>query len=395
MEKKVGPSMENARRRRIGYVVYGAALVLALAAYFLFGGVKPEYEVNKWFSIAPKGMIDSEGNPMTTWMRVGKENKTIILFCGGGLSVDDYTAARPYSVEGREDAFYSDNGSADLEALLDYGIFSRYGENPFRNWNIIAIAYSTADFHVGDGEYAYTTLGGDEAVLHHHGYKNYQAVMNEALRYIPQTDELVICGYSAGGYAAALLADDILENYYPETENVTLCVDSALMLWDDWVEILDETWNVPEHISDLVESDDLIADCFAALYEKYGDGMTYLYAGSVRDGELTRYQSYLNTGDFSSDTERGMMFSQDLAGMVERLRAAVPTVGLYLFEQLPYFTASMEQEWFSPEMYGLTQHTVLPRDASMWPLVDGVTALDWLSDAVEGDVESYGLSLLN
>lgn len=382
-------------RKRIGCIMYVSAVVLAALAIVFFGEQKPEYEIGVWLSVAPEGMIDSNGEPMTTWLRVGSENKTIVLFCGGGLSVDEYTAARPYSVQGREDAFYSDDGSADLEELLHYGILSRYAENPFRDWNIIAIAYSTADFHVGDGEYAYTTLDGEDAVLHHHGYQNYQAVMTEALRYIPKTDELVICGYSAGGYAAALLADDVLENYYPETEKVTLCVDSALMLSDEWDTILEETWNAPEPIVELVKSNDPIVDCFAALYEKYGEGMTYLYAGSIRDGELTRYQSYLNTGDFSTDTERSMHFSEDLSEMVGRLRSVAPTVGVYLFEQLPYFTASMEQEWFSPEMYGLTQHTVLPRDASMWPLVESKTALEWLYDAVTGDVESYGLSLLD
>lgn len=383
------------KRRAVGYAVYGAVVALALAAYFLFGGIKPEYDVNVWFSVSPKGMIDASGESMTTWLRVGSENKTIVLFCGGGLSIDDYTAARPYSVQGREDSFYSDNGSADLKALLDYGILSRNGENPFRSWNIIAIAYSTADFHVGDGEYAYQTLAGDNAVLHHHGYKNYQAVMNEALRYIPETEELIVCGYSAGGYAAALLMDDILENYYPETENVTLCVDSALMLSDKWADILGETWNAPEAITALVKSDDLVSDCFSALYEKYGERITYLYTGSVRDGELTRYQSYLNTGDFTTDTERALHFSDDLSAMLGRLRAAVPTLGVYIFEQLPYFTASMEQEWFSPEMFGLTQHTVLPRDASMWPLVDGVDALHWLKNAADGEVESHGLALLD
>lgn len=388
-------SITEKRRRAVGYAVYGAVVALALTAYFLFGGIAPEYDVNVWFSVSPKGMIDANGEPMTTWLRVGSENKTIVLFCGGGLSIDDYTAARPYSEQGSEDTFYSDNGSADLEELLDYGLLSRNGENPFRNWNIIAVAYSTADFHVGDGEYAYTTRDGESAVLHHHGYQNYKAVMNEALRYIPETEELIICGYSAGGYAAAMLTEDILENYYPTAEKITLCVDSALILSDDWEHILNDVWQVPEAIAQTVHSADIVADFYEALYAKYGECIRYLYAGSVRDGELTRYQSYLNTGDFTTDTERALHFSDDLSAMIERLRAAVPTLGVYIFEQLPYFTASMEQMWFSPEMYGLTQHTVLPRDASMWPLVDGVDALDWLKNAADGEVESHGLSLLD
>ena len=378
-----GTSWEN-RRKRCGLAVYITVVVLALAAVFIARPLLPEplqeYEPGQWIQICPEGTSSATGEPVATYIRVGRENKTVILFCGGGISYNEYMAARSYGATEIPDGFYSDNGSVVLENLMGAGMFSESAENTFRDWNMIVIPYSTADFHVGTGDFEYTTLEGETAVLHHYGYTNYRAIMKEARRYIPETEEVLICGYSAGGYAAAMLAEDIIENQYPGAENYTLCVDSALLLIDDWQRIMEDVWQTPAEILQYVESDNLVVDFYGALYEKYGDRLTYLYVGSLTDGELSRYQSYADTGEFSVSNDYGEEFAEKMETMAGQLREVVPGIGIYVFDKLPYT--------FYPEQIELTQHTILPMDMIFWPLMENVSVMEWLDNAVNGNVES-------
>lgn len=372
------------RRKRCGLAVYVTVVVLALAAVFLVRPLLPEplqeHEPGQWIQICPEGTATATGEPVPTYIRVGRENKTVVLFCGGGISYNEYMAARSYGVTEIPDGFYSDNGSVILENLLGTGMFSESAENAFRDWNMIIIPYSTADFHVGTGDFSYTTLEGEPAVLHHHGYTNYRAIMEEARRYIPETEEVLICGYSAGGYGAAMLAEDIIENQYPDAASYTLCVDSALLLLDDWQRIMEDVWQTPAEIRQYVESDNLVVDFCGALYEKYGDSLTYLYVGSLTDGELSRYQSYADTGGFSVSNEYREEFVRKMETMVGQLQEAVPGIGIYVFDKLPYT--------FYPEQIELTQHTILPMDMIFWPLMEDVSVMEWLDNAVNGNVES-------
>lgn len=378
--------MNRHKQKRFGYAVYLTVVILAAVLFFfaapqLHWTPPPDYEVGKWLQISPKEATTSEGNPTTTYLRVGRENKTIVFFCGGGISYNEYTAARPYGQMEFPNGFYSESGSDVLEWLMGYGILSEQPENPFRDWNIIIIPYSTADFHVGTGDYSYTTLQGESAVLHHHGYKNYQAIMKEALRYIPETKSLLICGYSAGGFGASLLAEDIIANFYPDAENITLCADSSLLLLDNWHDIFTDIWKAPKSITQNIQSENLIVNAYKSLYEKYGNRIKFLYVSSLWDGELCRYQSYADYGEFSASNEDANDFAKRLETMLNQLREAIPELGIYIYDKLPYS--------FSPDQIQLTQHTILSLDMVYWPLMDNVSVIDWLYRAVNNHVETY------
>ena len=82
---------------------------------------------------------------------------------------------------------------------------------PFENWTIILFPYATGDFHAGTGEFTYTDSDGKEKILYHNGYINYTETMRQVVEKagVDAPDTVVVTGYSAGGFAAALLADDI------------------------------------------------------------------------------------------------------------------------------------------------------------------------------------------
>lgn len=388
------------KKRHIPILLIAVICVLVIAVLLLAGLAVRYYIIissrtavqppssGEWFEIAPEGIVSADGSPVVTRMRLGAENKVIVFFFGGGISLNDYTAARPYTglTIDVDPGFYSPNGSTQIPDWCGIGISDSTPANPFRDWSVIVIPYTTADFHVGGAEYEYTALDGTDAVLHHHGYENYRAIMDEALRYVGQPDELLIAGYSAGGYGAAMLTRDLMQNYFPEAGHVTLCVDSSLLILDNWREILRDIWNAPEEITEKIRSDNLIVDFMTDLYETYGDALTYLYIGSVRDGALTRYQTYFDIGEYTANNQNVAVYTDLLRTMVRRLRENVPSIGIYLFDRLPFS--------IRPNQLLLTQHTILETRNVFWRLTDQIPVAYWLEQAVSGDVKSIGEKLL-
>ena len=388
------------RIRRILILLVVILLALALIAVAVWAGYQyyliqrahtpaVEYDPGAWIEIAPEGAVTGTGEQLVTQMRMGSEHKVIVFFYGGGISVDEYTAARPYlglSVD-REPGFYADSTEGYIPDFCELGLGSRQPENPFRDWTLLVVPYTTGDFHLGTGETAYTAPDGTEKVLYQHGYTDYRLVLDEAMEYLDSDpEELLIAGWSAGGYAAAILAEEIMTDFFPKAGHVTVCVDSSLLLLDDFAEIMRDVWRTPEEIADRVRSSNLVVDFLTDLYEEHGDSVTYLYIGSARDGALARYQNYFDVGDFTVSNESVGMYQVFLREMVAQLRENIPSVGIYLFDRMPY-------SWL-PWMSRLTQHTILETQGAFWDITAGRSAIDWLWDAVEGRTEVLGLGLL-
>mgnify|MGYP002625382910 CR=1 FL=1 len=371
----------------------GAAVLawMGVQYYIILRSRTPEveYDPGVWFELAPEGAICSDGEPLSTRMRVGTENKVIVFFYGGGISLNDYTAARPYlgTLIDREPGFYSAEEEDQLATYSGLGIASRQQNNPFRDWSVVIIPYTTADFHIGTSDYAYTALDGTESVLHHHGYENFHALMDAAMAYLDEgPEELLVAGWSAGGYGAAILAEELMTDYFPGAGHTTVCVDSSLLILDDWPAVARDVWGAPEHIVEKMKTENLVVDFFTDLYETYGDSVTCLYVGSVRDGALAKYQSYFDTGRYAATNGVIWVYTGYLRVMVEQLRENIPSIGIYLFDRLPYS--------FNPFLSRLTQHTILETQTAFWRLTAGRSAVQWLYSAVEGDVQTVGLEKL-
>ena len=351
--------------------------------------LEPTPETGEWFELAPEGIVSANGEPVTSRMRLGSEtDKVIVLFYGGGISIDEYTAAHPYTTTDffNEDGFYAPDIAGIIPDICDAGIGSRRGENPFRDWTLIVIPYATGDYHIGTADYSYIDDDGNEQILHHHGYTNYRALMDMASKYLDsEVNELLIAGSSAGGFGASMLAGELIEDYFPTANHVTLCVDSAFQYLGDWERVAREVWGAPEELVGHMRSPNLVVDFLSDLNDSYGDRLTCLYIGSVRDGSLTKYQAYLNGLEFDADSGQGLLYMRDFSVMLHELHQAVPDIGIYLFDYLPY-----SDQW---DQAFLTQHTILMMEPVFWPMADGIRPVDWLMGAVMGDVADHGLEL--
>ncbi len=122
-------------------------------------------------------------------------------------------------------------------------------------------------------------------------------------------------------------------------------------------------------------------DSLTALYNKRGDSVKILFDCSCRDDTLMQYQSYINTGKMDQTIALGDQFQKDLAKMVAGLQESIPNVGIYIWR------------CGEDESTGNTQHTIISSNI-FDALEDGVSVADWICAAVNGDIQTHGLELL-
>ena len=364
-------------------------LLVGLLKMTQFPQIPSEPKAGKWYGIPLKGCVSSDGKEAHAGFRKGTENKLVILLFGGGVSWNEFMAARPNSVYGNPDkiSFYAcGDGSlvADLAARIGIHTLSKKESNPFRNWNMLAIPYTTGDFHCGTGDFPYTALDGSKQVLHHHGYTNYRAALCETMKHIGHTPEqILVTGFSAGGFGTALLTDDVMRTF-PNCSDVTSYVDSGFMIYPGWPEVARNVWKAPKEIAERIYSDNITLDCLQALKQDHGDRVKIAFSCSTRDAALSEYINYVEKDQLYADKESGIQFQKELKQMCDALQQAIPNIALYIFDT-PDENAAKKAE-------GLTKHCIGAADKMV---VEGITAAQWLWDAVCGNPKQIGLSLLD
>ena len=346
-------------------------------------------KTGKWYGIPLKGCVSSDGKEVHAGFRKGTENKLVILLFGGGVSWNEFMAARPNSVYGNPDkiSFYAcgDGGLvADLAARIGIHTLSKKESNPFRNWNMLAIPYTTGDFHCGTGDFPYTALDGSKQVLHHHGYTNYRTALQEAMKHMGNNpDQILVTGFSAGGFGTALLTDDVMRTF-PNRSDVTSYVDSGFMIYPGWPEVARNVWKAPKEIAERIYSDNITLDCLQALKQDHGDRVKIAFSCSTRDAALSEYINYVEKDQLYADKESGIQFQKELKQMCNDLQQAIPNIALFIFDT-PDENAAKKAE-------GLTKHCIGAADKMV---VEGITAAQWLWDAVCGTPRQIGMSLLD
>lgn len=318
----------------------------------------------KWYSITPENARCADGSPWRGRIRTGDPDKLMIYLLGGGIVLDDASAARPHSTAGSA-AFYYDHDLNVSTRRMQTGIAADLLENPFRDWTILMVPYATGDFHVGTSGI-------------HNGYANFTALMDAAAQVLDAPEQLIITGYSAGGFGAAMLAGDILARF-PETRNAVLCVDSALLIHPDWHGLLQDRWHAPEHILKHTQSDNLTLDHLLALHEEYPQ-LKILFASSVRDGGLAKFQSYIDGGAYQTTPEGGNAYHEHLKTMVRTMQDQLPGAAFYL--------------WDDAGNAMPTGHTILYSSDVFHPFHDQTSVARWIWRALSGEIQSHGLELL-
>ena len=119
---------------RIIGIVIAVLAILAVCAYFLFlryPKLKADPAVGKWYRVADSAMKDSEGNSYHALFKKGSENKVMIYFAGGGVSINEEMA--------RDDTYNTHMVWPDMLANVTMnmgGLASDVEGSPFKDWTI-------------------------------------------------------------------------------------------------------------------------------------------------------------------------------------------------------------------------------------------------------------------
>ena len=357
----------------IGIIVY--AFVLQ------YPKLKDNPKVGKWYRVTTSEMKTSEGDKYRALFKKGSENKVLVYFAGGGVSFNEDMA--------REDTYNTKEVAIDMLANLTMnmgGIASDVEGNPFEDWSIILFPYATGDFHAGTGEFHYTDTDGKEKILYHNGYVNYTETMKKVMEQagINNADTVLVTGYSAGGFGAVLLADDVFTNYFPDAKSKNVLVDASLLLNNDWHSIATDVWQTPKEISDKLVSNNLTFDCFASLHKKYGDDIHLLFDCSIRDGDLAKVQNYFDDGIMEVDEKQADEFQQILKEAIPEFKEA--RVSLFIWDGVPWYD----------DPRNMTAYTIIATPTVWIPFEEQKKSVaEWLTDAIEGKMSDYGVELFD
>lgn len=320
--------------------------------------------------------------------RKGSENKVLLYFYGGGFSVNDFTAARSMDVEG---GFYNPRLGKGLNvmtyAIRKWGIGNSADDNMFKDLTFIGVPYCNGDFHAGTGDKEYTALDGSTKTIHYHGYTNYRRLITKIFHYISSSpNQLVVAGSSAGGFGAAILADDAIELFH-NPKNATVLVDSSLLINDHWHDIMANEWKTPKAFSDVVKSDNITLDSLTALHKKRKN-VKILFDCSVRDYNLSMAQRFFDEGSrrkmpSTIGKAEGDRFQEILKQMVSDMHKQIPGSGVYIWDKETQADGH------------LTVHTAAGTKIFFDRKSRNPSIAQWLENAVNGKVQSFGLQLLD
>ena len=362
------------------------AILLALVCIYQFVFQYPNLcdnpKIDKWYRVESDEMKSSDGSKYHALFKKGNENKVLVYFAGGGVSVNEEMA--------RNDTYNTTLVKPDMLANITMnmgGLATASDENPLSDWSIILFPYATGDFHSGTGQFKYVDTDGKEKILYHNGYTNFKTTMEMIMEHagIDNPDTVVVTGYSAGGFGAALLADDVFSNYFPSAESKTVLVDSSLLLNSDWHNIATDVWQTPKHISDRLVSDNITLDSLTALHQKFEDKVNILFDSSTRDGDLAKVQHYFDTGIDKVDENAADVYQQILKDTIPKFKEQA---GAYMFIWDGY-------PWYD-DPRNMTAHTIIATPYSFVELSNtGSSIAEWLMSAVKGRLEDYGLNLVD
>jgi hypothetical protein len=267
---------------------------------------------------------------------------------------------------------------------INVGITDLHKRNPFVDWSMAVISYSTADLHVGSSSMEFTTEDGENDVLHFHGYDNFSLAMERIKELFPESETILIVGDSAGAFAVPALAPEILTKYYPTCNDATILSDSALLEREGWEYTLKNIWNAPDHLVHAAHGSNLTYDWTSLMMSRLGSRCRYLYASSVHDYLLSAYQREVVSGDFSTDEEAQSDFANRLGAMIEKMQRLPRKVHFYIndFPMVPVIGR------------GGSVHTCVRTPQFFSKSTDGTTMAQWLLDATQGRLYDVGLELL-
>jgi len=340
-------------------------------------------KTQKWYQKPLDGCISSTGKPYRITLKKGTSNKLLVNFLGGGLSWSEETAARPFTIASmlrKKEAFYIKDVHPVQLKFTNIGILdAKDRRNPFRDWYVLNIPYTSGDFHIGNNNYLYKSIKGKEKTLYHHGQKNVAAAMTALKELFPQTPEaMVIMGLSAGGFGCVVHSPQI-KNLYPDCDDVIVYSEGAHLHSLHWPEIVKNVWKASPDLMAYIKSADLIVDLFRYAQDNMPPSTLFLHSNSVWDKALVMIMHKLNHGNLLVNEQALKEFNDTLLCAVRKMKRDIPNYYYYLTGY-----GKNQKDETTPHIFSGTPRLLYSE------MQDSVSIANWLCQATEGNPIDIG-----
>lgn len=341
-------------------VVGAGAAGLAIASRTPAASTLDAASSDGWSRVALGGdTISADGSDYGLLVRDGDPERLMVYFSGGGAAWDAEMAAAPITLGGTltgSPGYYFDS-IPWYKTLLLGGILGQGAENPFADWTVVYVPYSTGDFHVGA-----VTTDYDGTTVHHAGRANAEAALAWIAENAAQPEHLLIAGESAGGFGAAFWADRLLEEFPAAT--ATLYIDSSFLESDRWPGIVDDVWQADlEATVGIVPEADLIGGALRTVGAAHPE-LAVLQSHTPLDGTLIYFNALLDGA--VPDAAYQQAWSARMHASIDALRVALPRYGAFIADE-------------QGSADGTTTHTLSGAETAFTARnTDGDSLADWL-----------------
>jgi hypothetical protein len=319
--------------------------------------LSPNVPADSFVTISPTGTVHylgrdlqaqcMNGSPYHFFAKRGSVNKLLVYYQGGGACWDQTTCSLPTC-----DTSVDPSNPSDNPGLASSGFYDLSDpRNPFRDWNIVFVAYCSCDVHFGDAAQNYPLH------VEHRGYENSRIVEKWAREHFVNPDQVFVTGSSAGAYGAWFNAP-LHETVWPAAQFQVLADAGNGVITDEFLHNEFGHWNftanIPPNIPGVVES---ITN---------GTGIVGYTEAITKFFPDTRWAHYATAYDGGSGGQTGfynLMLTNSLVGavnwwggscafdakMLEQVHetaSAVPSNYRYYVG-----TGSRHTMWYAPKVY--------------------------------------------
>jgi len=267
--------------------------------------------------------------------------------------------------------------------LIHVGLLnSKDSRNPFRDWNVLNIPYTTADFHIGNNEFPYKDSKGNNRVIYHNGEKNAEAALDVLKYYFPETPEvLLIAGQSAGGFGCVAHCPKIMR-MYPNCDNVVVYSDGAHLHSPIWTNITANVWKSCPNLLAHIKSNDLIVDLLHYAQKHMPPHTLFLHSVSAWDATLVNFMHKMNHGEMAINQNSLNAFHETLINAVKKLKGEITNYSYYITD-------------FGKKKDGTTPHVFCGTPKLLYSDMQyGVSIAKWLCRAIDKNPIDIGKHFL-
>lgn len=359
---------------KLNKVLVAFCLLLISSAFLSVNAQETERKstLDFWKQIPLENLRTVFDKSYNAYFKDGTKENIMIYFGGGGVAWGAHSAFHPYK-KGASESYYAHEFNEVDKWILKMGVMSNHSKNPFKDWTMFFLPYTTADLHTGSKVTTYEK-DGKQTTLHYNGKTNTQQILDWIFKNYPNAKKVLVTGSSAGGFGSTFWAGHVAANY--NNSRIYALNDAGYIKSDVLRTVADTDWGAEwEKTFGYKPSSDLVGAAHK-YYDEHFSNITCLLFITTEDKTLAFYNAKIKNLSLNDNTHL-TAWSQDMLCSVSEVTRKTDNYYYYITD-------------YKKTNKG-TFHTILGNNYFMFRAEeDGVAFIDWLKNCVIDD-EKYSV----